>query len=90
VVPGLLVGVGLSACWIGVALPSSQADGRDPRWLRLLTVVGAVAVVIGPSSPVPMLIGVAGLVAGIGLMAQAPKPARRRVMFWRRPTSRAS
>ncbi len=84
VVPALLVGVGLSACWTGVALQCSQTDGRDPRWLRLLTVVGAVAVVIGPMLPVAMLIGVAGLVAGIVLMAQAPKPARRWILFWLR------
>jgi hypothetical protein len=84
VVPGLLVGTALSAYWIGVALQSSEPDGRDPRWLRLFTVVAAVTVVTGPFLPIPMLIGVAGTVAGIVRMAQASKTARRWVIFWLR------
>jgi len=81
VVPALVVGAGLSACWIAVALESSQADGRDPRWLRLLFVIGAVVVVLVPFASVGILIGVAGPAVGMVLMVQAPKSARRWVMF---------
>lgn len=62
-----------------MALEASRADRRDPRWLHLLTVVAAV--VMGPLFPVPVLVGVACLVVGMVLMAQAPKTTRRWGVF---------